>query len=38
MKTSFRKLAAVGFRPVGLMVIETIWIAAIVLAAVIWLV
>jgi uncharacterized integral membrane protein (TIGR00698 family) len=38
MKTSFRKLAAVGWRPVGLMVTETIWIAVIVLAAVIWLV
>jgi uncharacterized integral membrane protein (TIGR00698 family) len=38
MKTSFRKLAAVGWRPVGLMVVETAWIAVIVLAAVIWLV
>ncbi len=38
MKTSFRKLATVGWRPVGLMVIETAWIALVVLAAVIWLV
>jgi uncharacterized integral membrane protein (TIGR00698 family) len=34
MKTSFRKLAAVGWRPVALMVVETAWIAAFVLAIV----
>ncbi len=38
MKTSFKDLIAVGWRPVGLMVAETAWIAAVVLAAVIWLV
>jgi uncharacterized integral membrane protein (TIGR00698 family) len=37
MKTSFRKLAAVGWRPVALMVAETAWIALVVLAAVYWL-
>ncbi len=34
MKTSFRDLAVVGWKPVGLMVIETIWIAAIMLLSV----
>jgi uncharacterized integral membrane protein (TIGR00698 family) len=33
MKTSFRDLLAVGWKPVGLMVAETIWIAAFVLLA-----
>ena len=31
MKTSFKALFAVGWRPVGLMVAETLWIAALVL-------
>jgi uncharacterized integral membrane protein (TIGR00698 family) len=34
MKTSFKELVAVGWRPVGLMVLETAWIAGLVLAAV----
>jgi hypothetical protein len=34
MKTSFRALAAVGWRPVAVMVVETAWIAAVVLVAV----
>jgi uncharacterized integral membrane protein (TIGR00698 family) len=34
MKTSFKALAAVGWRPVALMVLETVWIAAVVLIAV----
>jgi len=38
MKTSFKDLVAVGWRPVGLMVAETAWIAAVVLIAVTWLV
>jgi uncharacterized integral membrane protein (TIGR00698 family) len=38
MKTSFKDLVAVGWRPVGLMVAETAWIFAVVLVAVIWLV
>jgi uncharacterized integral membrane protein (TIGR00698 family) len=33
MKTSFRSLVEVGWRPVGLMVAETLWIAALVLLA-----
>jgi uncharacterized integral membrane protein (TIGR00698 family) len=33
MKTSFKSLLAVGWRPVGLMVAETLWIGALVLAA-----
>ena len=37
MKTSFKDLFAVGWRPVGLMVAETAWIAALVLASVEWL-
>jgi uncharacterized membrane protein YadS len=36
MKTSFKDLIAVGYRPVGLMVLETAWIALLVLAAVSW--
>ena len=34
MKTSFKDLFAVGWRPVGLMLCETAWIAALVLASV----
>jgi uncharacterized integral membrane protein (TIGR00698 family) len=34
MKTSFKTLAAVGWRPVAVMVVETAWIAGLVLAAV----
>jgi uncharacterized integral membrane protein (TIGR00698 family) len=34
MKTSFKDLFAVGWRPVGLMLVETLWIAALVLASV----
>lgn len=38
MKTSFKDLAAVGWRPVTLMVVETVWIGALVLTAVaLWL-
>lgn len=33
MKTSFQKLAAVGWKPVALMVAETLWLAALTLAA-----
>ena len=33
MKTSFKSLAAVGWRPVALMVAETIWVAALVAVA-----
>jgi len=36
MKTSFKDLIAVGWRPVGLMVAETAWIAAVVFIAVAW--
>ena len=36
MKTSFKDLFAVGWRPVGLMVMETLWIAVLVLVAVLW--
>lgn len=38
MKTSFKDLIAVGWRPVGLMVAETFWIGLLVLVAVMWLV
>jgi uncharacterized integral membrane protein (TIGR00698 family) len=38
MKTSFKDLVAVGWRPVGLMVAETLWIAILVLVAVLWVV
>jgi uncharacterized integral membrane protein (TIGR00698 family) len=34
MKTSFKALFAVGWRPVGLMLAETLWIAALVLFSV----
>jgi uncharacterized integral membrane protein (TIGR00698 family) len=34
MKTSLKSLVAVGWRPVALMVLETLWIAALVLGAV----
>ncbi len=34
MKTSFRDLLAVGWRPIALMVVETAWIAMMVLAVV----
>jgi uncharacterized integral membrane protein (TIGR00698 family) len=34
MKTSFKALFAVGWRPVGLMVAETLWIAILVLFSV----
>jgi uncharacterized integral membrane protein (TIGR00698 family) len=35
MKTSFGELAKVGWRPIGLMVLETLWVAALVLTAVV---
>lgn len=38
MKTSFKDLAAAGWRPIGLIAAETIWIAALVLSAVFWLI
>lgn len=38
MKTSFKDLFAVGWRPVGLMVAETAWIGVLVLVAVTWIV
>ena len=38
MKTSFKSLVVVGWRPVGLMVIETIWILVLVLLSVRYLV
>ncbi|MCH8857977.1 MAG: putative sulfate exporter family transporter [Proteobacteria bacterium] len=34
MKTSFKDILAVGWRPIGLMVAETMWIAALVLVVV----
>ena len=34
MKTSFRSLVEVGWRPVGIMVAETFWIALLVLGAI----
>ena len=34
MKTSFRSVFAAGWRPMGLMVAETVWIAALVLASI----
>jgi uncharacterized integral membrane protein (TIGR00698 family) len=37
MKTTFKALIAAGWRPVAVMVAETVWIGAVVLAAVIWL-
>jgi uncharacterized integral membrane protein (TIGR00698 family) len=36
MKTSFKDLAAAGWRPIGLIAAETTWIALLVLAAVLW--
>jgi uncharacterized integral membrane protein (TIGR00698 family) len=36
MKTSFNELAQLGWRPLALIVIETLWIAAFVLAVVVW--
>ncbi len=36
MKTSFKDLAAVGWKPIALMVLETVWIAAITAIAVIF--
>jgi uncharacterized integral membrane protein (TIGR00698 family) len=36
MKTSFKDLAAVGWKPIALMLSETAWIAAVTLAAVFW--
>ena len=36
MKTSFQKLAAVGWKPIGLMVAETLWLALLVLAMIRW--
>jgi uncharacterized integral membrane protein (TIGR00698 family) len=38
MKTSFKDLVAVGWRPVGLMVAETAWIGVVVFIAVVWLI
>lgn len=37
MKTSFKSLIVVGWRPIGLMVIETVWIALLVLLSVLYL-
>jgi uncharacterized integral membrane protein (TIGR00698 family) len=37
MKTTFKALIAAGWRPVAVMVAETLWIGALVLAAVVWL-
>ena len=34
MKTSFKDLMTAGWRPVALMVFETVWIAGVVLVAV----
>jgi uncharacterized integral membrane protein (TIGR00698 family) len=34
MKTSFKDLAAVGWKPIALMVLETVWIAALTAVAV----
>jgi uncharacterized membrane protein YadS len=34
MKTSFKDLAAVGWRPIAVMVLETAWIAATTFIAV----
>ncbi|THD79842.1 MAG: putative sulfate exporter family transporter [Phenylobacterium sp.] len=36
MKTSFKDLVAAGWRPVALMVVETAWIAALVLGVVVF--
>jgi hypothetical protein len=34
MKTSFKSLAGVGWRPLALLLIETLWILLLVLATV----
>ena len=34
MKTSFKDLAAVGWKPIALMIIETLWIAGLTIAVV----
>lgn len=34
MKSNFAKLKSVGFKPILLMVVETLWIAAVILAAI----
>ena len=34
MKTSFKSLAAAGWRPVAVMVLETLWIGGLVLVVV----
>ena len=36
MKTSLGQLARAGWRPLALIVMETLWIAAFVLAVVVW--
>ncbi len=36
MKTSFRQLARAGWQPLALIAIETAWIAAFVLAMIVW--
>jgi uncharacterized integral membrane protein (TIGR00698 family) len=36
MKTSFKDLAAVGWKPIALMLAETAWIATVTLVAVLW--
>ena len=36
MKTSFKDVASVGWRPVGLMLAETVWIGGLVLASIQW--
>lgn len=37
MKTSFKQLAQAGWRPIALITVETVWMAALVLAAIAWL-
>ena len=37
MKTSFRDLFQVGWKPLALMVAETAWICGLVLVSVVWL-
>jgi uncharacterized integral membrane protein (TIGR00698 family) len=36
MKTSFMQLAQAGWRPVVLILVETVWMAVFVLAAIVW--
>jgi uncharacterized membrane protein YadS len=36
MKTSFMQLAQAGWRPIVLILVETLWMAALVLAAIAW--